>query len=284
MKKLEPIKEKLWTATKEVYKHTRLKQSQEQRIGFIVGCQRSGTTMLNQTFDNDLRSKTYGEGGLAKGHGRGTAFRLKPYDEIAEIFAQEKAPLLIAKPLVESQNILQLLSYFPNSKAIWVYRNFKDVASSSLKKFGEDPSYYNLRAVIDPELSDHWYAENVSEATRTIIRRYFTDERPIHDLKALGWYVRNILFFELELACQSRVFLCKYEDLVTKPAILMRQLYDFLEVDYPGDRIIAHIHSTSIKKGKHVELSPDIKMLCDNLLQKLDHNYETQAAYLNESA
>ncbi|MCB0190836.1 MAG: sulfotransferase [Anaerolineae bacterium] len=279
---MKRIKKDLWSATKKIYKHTLLKSAGEQRIGFIVGCQRSGTTMLNNTFDNDLRTKVYGEGGLAKGYGRGTPFRLKSYEEVAQIFSQEKAPLLIAKPLVESQNILQLLDYFPNSKAIWIYRNFRDVASSSLKKFGKNPTHYNLRAVIDPELSDHWYAERVSDTTREIVKAYFTEDRPIHDLKALGWYVRNVLFFELRLADNPRVFLYNYEALVTEPDKWMRHIYQFLEFDYPGDKIVAHIHSASVKKGRHVELSSDIQALCDELLEKLHAVYDSQqqsAAY-----
>jgi hypothetical protein len=109
------IKNKAWLLTKEVYKRTYLKPLDKQMLGFIVGCQRSGTTMLNKAFDNDLRSKTYGEFGLAKGFGCGTPTRLLPYDEISQIFSKEKAPFLIVKPLVESQNIVQLLDYFPNS-------------------------------------------------------------------------------------------------------------------------------------------------------------------------
>jgi hypothetical protein len=268
------IRKKAWRLTKEVYKRTSLKSPGEQKIGFIVGCQRSGTTMLNNAFDKDLRSKTYGEAGLAKGFGRGTPHRLLPYDEIFHVFSKEKAPLLIVKPLVESQNIVQLLDYFPNAKAIWVYRQYKDVARSGKKKFGNSPSHYNLRAVIDPELNDHWYAENASENTKSIVRKFFTKDKAIFDLKALGWYVRNVLFFELELFLNPRVTLLKYEDFVLNPSRVMMQIYQYLGISYPGDRIVKGIHSDSINKGQRFELSFEIQTLCEKLLVDLDEVYQ----------
>lgn len=277
------IKKKAWRLTKVVYKRVSLKSPGEQKIGFIVGCQRSGTTMLNSAFDKDLRSKTYGEAGLAQGFGRGTPHRLLPYDEISHEFSKEKAPILIVKPLVESQNIVQLLDFFPNSKAIWVYRQYKDVARSGEKKFGDSPSHYNLRAVIDPELNDHWYAEKASENTKKIVRRFFTKERPVFDLKALGWYVRNILFFELELFLNSRVMLLKYEDFVLNPSKVMMQIYQFLGVSYPGDRIVKGIHSDSINKGRRFELSRDIQRLCEKLLADLDEVYRSSCLNHNET-
>ena len=210
---------------------------------------------------------------MAKGFGCGTPTRLLPYDEISQIFSKEKAPLLIVKPLVESQNIVQLLDYFPNSKTIWIYRQYKDVASSSNKRFGNDPTYYNLRAVIDPRLNDHWYAENVSEKTKRIVRKVFTKDRPIFDLKALGWYVRNILFFELELFLNPRVALLKYEDFVLNPSKIMKQIYQYLDISYPGNRIVKGIHSDSINKGQRVELSLDIQCICEKLLTDLNDVY-----------
>ena len=94
------IKNKVWLLSKEIYKWTYLKPRDKQRIGFIVGSQRSGTTMLSKAFHKDLRSKIYGEAGLAKGFGRGSRHRLLQYDDISHIFSKEKATLLIAKTLV----------------------------------------------------------------------------------------------------------------------------------------------------------------------------------------
>jgi len=203
----------------------------------------------------------------------GTNLRLLPYNEIEQIIAKEKAPLLMARPLVESQNILELIDYFPGSKAIWVYRHFQDVVNSSVKKFGTQPTNYNLRAVIDDSLRGHWYSEKVSDHTRKIVTKYFTEDRSLYDLKALGWCVRNILYFELKLYEHPDITLCKYEDIVTNPDKVMRGLYSFLGYKYPGRYIVWHIHNQSVGKGKSVELSEDIKELCTKLLKSINEVY-----------
>lgn len=38
------------------------------------------------------------------------------------------APLVVAKPLLDSQRTRELLEYFPKSFAIWIYRHYKSVA------------------------------------------------------------------------------------------------------------------------------------------------------------
>lgn len=177
---------------------------------------------------------------------------------------------MIAKPLVESQNVLDLSAFFPGSKAIWVYRDYHDVAASSFKKFGEEATRYNLKAVTDPDLSDHWYAENVSERTRQLVREICTDDRTIFDLNALAWYVRNVLYVEMELFDRPNVRLIKYETLVERPVVTVREIYRFLEFTYPGDSIVRNIHNRSVGKGRYAKLSNDIDALCADLLRRLN--------------
>jgi hypothetical protein len=48
----------------------------------------------------------------------------------------------------------------------------------------------------------------------------------------------------------------------------MRQIYQFIDVDYPGDKIVADVHNKSVGLGKKLELNPEIELLCDNLWQQ----------------
>jgi hypothetical protein len=246
-----------------------------KRLVFIFACQRAGTTMLTHCFRRDRRSKVYGEDGLA-----GTALRLKPYEEIEQIVARERATLLIAKPVVESQHATKLLDHFSNARAIWMYRDYRDVADSSLRRFGTESTIRNLRPVVDlwngkprrgsPGDGYSWASEGVSRDTQAIVARYFAEDMPTHDAKALFWYVRNVLFFEQELDLHPRVMLCRYEDLVTHPSVVMRTVYSFLQVQYPGDHIVETVHSASIGVGSSLDIEPRIRHLCDELLQRLD--------------
>ena len=241
-----------------------------RRIVFIFGCQRSGTTMLSHALRRDLHSKTYGERGLALGKGRGTPNRLMPYDEIEKIFARERAPILVAKPLVESQHAAQLLDRFPDAKGLWLYRHYCDVASSTEKLFGREAAVYNLNAMFDDELADHWFGENVPDEVRETVRMHFDAERPVFDLHALCWWVRNSIFFEHGNHEDSRILLCRYEDLTSQPKELMSAIYDHLETPYPGDHLVSDIHTRSVGKGSRVEIAPEIETLCADLLARLD--------------
>ena len=132
----------------------------------------------------------------------------------------------------------------------------------------------NLSPIVYQDLDPGWASEGVSEHTRQIVTKYFSEDILAYDAKMLFWYVRNILFFELKLNDNPNVFLCKYEDLVTKPGKVMRDIYRFLDYEYPGDHMIADIHSRSVNLGQDIEVNKEIEDLCANLLQKMDILYD----------
>lgn len=224
--------------------------------------------MLVQAFANDWSCIAFGEdGGLALGASAGhhKRWRWKSYQEVAKIMGQKHAPLLIAKPLVESQWAEELLSALPGAKIIWAYRNFADVILSGQEHFGSEAIQYNLKSIIDNR--PHWYSENIADATRELVVKYFHPDRSVYDLRGLGWYVRNSLVLNYD---HLPITFSKYENLVTSPAEEMRKLYHFLDYPYPGDQIVKHVHTSSLQRGKDVQLSEDIRKLCETMLAKLD--------------
>lgn len=272
-------------ATKRLYQRLILKGQDTKRIVFVVGCQRSGTTMLASCFDHDLRAKVYGElSPLSVNDAQADNLRrLKPYEEVNLIMTQERAPLIIAKPLVESQNIVKLLNYFPQSKAIWIYRNYQAVASSNIKKFGFESALKNLRPLLNGSANSYWATQGASTSTAQLVRKYFSETMLPHDAAALFWYMRNVLFFELQLDTNPNVFLCKYEDIVAQPGKVMRNIYRFLEENYPGDNLIKQVRNQSHDLARRVEISKDIEKVCLDLLQKLDQTYEASITATGEN-
>ena len=230
-------------------------------IGLIIGVQRSGTGMLNQAFDNDWNCKAFGEhGGFEAQPGK---YRLKPYREAAEFLRQQRAPLVIAKPIIETQWAERLVSEI-GAKIIWAYRHYEDVAISGQEQFGSDAIKFNLKSVVENQ--DHWYAENMDAEQREIVARYYGETRPIYDLRVLGWYVRNLFVFRHKALPLT---LSQYETLVSEPREEMRRIYSFLGTEYPGDHIVKHIHSRSVKRGTGIEISDDIRELGDSMFQRL---------------
>lgn len=267
------VSEKIYYKTlqnfKWVYHLARFKGHPPKTILFVVGCQRSGTTLINQIFEKDLNTKVYAEVSSLSSNDIPYRLRLNPLDSVKAALDRDLAPLVILKPLVESQNILQLLTYFEGAKAVWVYRHYKDVAASYVKKWGPHHSINDLRAILAQQPHD-WRCERISADVDQVVRRYFSEDMPPHDASALYWFIRNSFFFDLNLANNPRVFLCSYKKLVLNPVEVMTNIYKFLGCQFPGDRIVSMVHPASVNKGRRVELSPPIEELCQQLLDRFD--------------
>ncbi len=130
----------------------------------IVGCQRSGTSVMQRVFERDLNVKIYGERSrLSSIEG----IRLNPLNTVVEEIQKDKAQFIVLKPLVESQNVLTLLDTFPNSKALWLFRDYKDVANSNLKTFGIKNGIHDIRPIVENQ-PDNWRSERVSDDVRRV--------------------------------------------------------------------------------------------------------------------
>ena len=165
-KALLQLKEFLWII--------RPGRDHSKKILFIVGCQRSGTTMMSEVFELDLRAKVYGEFSKLSSEDY-LGIRLNPLSSVEKVVKKQRAPLIVLKPLVESQNLTKLLSFFPGSKALWMYRHYKDVARSNLNKFGESNGIKDLRPIILNE-DRNWRSEFVPDTVRHEVAKYFSED------------------------------------------------------------------------------------------------------------
>lgn len=284
MKSLQDIKNsistRLFLKRKELYQKS-LQHSDNRTIAFVIGCQRSGTTMMLDIFQRDRDVKVYGEKSKLSSQDKERNIRLNPLPLVKETLDKDKAPLIVLKPLVETQRSPELLNYFAGSKALWMYRHYKDVALSNLKRFGQDRGIRNLRPIVERE-PNNWRSENVPEHIRDIVVEHFSEDMPLHDAAALFWFVRNSFYFELDLDKNPNIMIYRYNDLVTKPSKMVQNIYKFLGQTYPGDEILSHIHHSSVGKGKDVEISPKIESLCIAMLNRLDAVYQTKDYYMGE--
>lgn len=246
-----------------------------QTVVFIMGIQRAGTSLMYWVFERDLDVKIYRESSELTTGDTLEHVRLNPLPSVKTRLGRDKAPLVVLKPLVESQRVHELMTTFPGSKVLWQYRHYQDVASSNLKAFGMDNGVKDLRPFLanDP---DNWRSQNSTAETRDTIRRFFHEDMNPYDAAALFWWARCRLYFDLNLVADRNVLLCRYEDLATDPAATMRHIYAFLGRPYPGDHIVRDVHPQSVGKGRVSRLSPAVDALCADLLGRLDQ--------LNEAA
>ncbi|WP_017733573.1 sulfotransferase family protein [Nafulsella turpanensis] len=270
---LPKLQRKILLEKKKIY-HSLLTPAEDKKILFIMGCQRSGTTMMQKIFEKDLHAKVYGEFSKLSRHDRGR-IRLNPLNQVKREIDKDTPPLVVMKPLVETQNLKELLQYFPSSKVLWMFRHFKDVAASNLVNFGKSNGIDDLRPIAqrDPH---NWRSEGATDHVTEVVQKYFSENMDEMDAAALFWYARNSLFFDLNLGVNPRVMMCRYEDLVREPAESMKEIYAFADAQYPGEQITDSVSTSSVGKGKHVELNPEIEVLCNQMLKRLEDAYFTQ--------
>ncbi len=258
----------VWRFYKRVYQSL-LKNNESQQVLFIVGCQRSGTTMLSRLLDRDLRSHSFDEQSKLSTH---DPQRLV-WDSLEDVkwkLLGGNAPLVVAKPLVESHRIGELLDTVPNSRAVWMYRNPLDVVSSNLKRFGKDNGVSDIHPILE-NISD-WRSAGCTENTRNVIRRLYHPDsiNSLADAAALFWLSRNHLFFNQNLQADNRVIAVRYERFVKDPERGINGIYQFLNLESPSITISAKVSNSSVGKGSSIQISTPIKELCLQQLADLD--------------
>ncbi|WP_374686563.1 sulfotransferase domain-containing protein [Promineifilum sp.] len=261
------------SAVQQLNKLRRAGRPGDQTILFILGIQRAGTSLMYWVFERDFDVKIYRESSELTSGDVLEHVRLNPLPEVKARIGRASAPVVVLKPLVESQRVHELLATFPGSKALWQYRHYQDVASSNLKAFGMDNGLKDLQPFLEND-PNNWRSQNSSTETRETLRRFVRDDMNPYDAAALFWWARCRLYFDLKLDRDPNVLLCRYEDLATNPAGVMRRVYNFIDRAYPGDHITRDVHPQSVGKGRVSKLSPEVDRLCADLLAQLDQQNE----------
>ena len=246
-----------------------------QKILFIMGCQRSGTTMMLRILERDRHSRIYGEfSELSLGPNRTL---LKPLPEVKAIIDRSPAPFVVVKPLVETQRLPEFFHHFPDAKVLWMYRHYKDVVSSNLKNFGTDNGIDDLRPIAqgDPH---NWRSSHASEEVRALAQQFFSEDMSSLDAAALFWYARNSLYFDMDLSQHPQVMISRYDDMVLNPRAKVQEIYRFVDRPFPSNIISQDIQSSSVGKGREITLNPAIEEHCQQMLARLDQAYQASQA------
>lgn len=239
------------------------------QVLFIIGCQRSGTTLMTEILEKDWDVKVYPEHSPLSNQDSLDGLRLNPLPEVKRAIEADRYPLVVLKPLVETQNADGLLDFFPQARAIWMYRHYRDVANSNLKRFGMNNGRKNLAYIARNDITN-WRAERLPVAVRELVLEHYSVDMDPYDAAALFWYVRNTFFFDLQLDQHPRVMTCRYVDLVSEPRTTVQTIYDFAGQPYPGDHILSGIHTSSIGRGQNIPLSPEIEQICESMWSRLE--------------
>jgi hypothetical protein len=260
-----PLKRRARRSLKHVARAITPAAAAQRRSLIIAGCQRSGTTMLQQSIlDRSWRVIALGE--MDPKLVRDTAsetLRWRPLTEVASTLRALPFELVVVKPLAESHRTTQLLDALPNSKAIWMLRHYLSVATSNLAKFGSDNGHRDLAKLVSGD-SREWRARS-SDDVRERIRALMNGELSDLDAAALFWWARNHLYFDQKLMEDDRVRVLRYEAVINDPGGCVESISKYVGVPLPphsGERAIRR--SGRAKEG----LRPEVEDLCAEMLHR----------------
>jgi hypothetical protein len=237
---------------------------------FVVGNQRSGTTMLMKVLEKSRYMRVYQE------HSRkafGTNWRLLPPETIHSLIDNSYAPVVVFKPLTDSHLTDQLLTEYKNSKAIWIYRTYVDVANSAVNKWGEHLKDVMHQITVGDWEKLGWRGERLSEENIALVKQLYSPQMTFQEAAALMWYLRNQWYYQLNLVDDPRVLLVRYENLVAEPKAGVVRIFDWLGAQFEPE-IVEDVSERSVGKGKHLVMSPAVQQVCDDLLNKLNATYQ----------
>ena len=237
-------------------------------VVLVVGCQRSGTTLMLELFDADRRSVTFPEKSRLSSAAE-DRLRLKPLPEVKRQLERVRAPLLVLKPLVESQYVPTWLEGLDNSYAIWMYRRAENVAASDLSHFGVGNGERNL-------------ASSAVERAAQLARRGRSGDDPVDPVASLpagdgssrcGGALLvgpDVPFFRPTArqasGCSSLFVRTAGQRPGASDAVALR-------VRRRGVSRAGHhrgVHRGSAGRKDEFQLSPDVRRLCEELWDRLE--------------
>ncbi len=231
-------------------------------IFFIFGCQRSGTTMLQQTLLNRSWHVL-----IMEEHDRrlvGNAPHKTEWQEDAIVFGRIRAlpfEVIAVKPLVESYRAAELLETAGRATAVWMLRHYRDVARSNLLRFGLGNAHRDLQPFITGDSLD-WHCRGATEETRKRVIELVRNGLEPLDAAALFWWTRNQLYFDQHLSEDERFRILRYERICSSPEDVIQSLSDYIGVSLPVRSTISRIRSQRAKASPVDELDPRIEQLC----------------------
>lgn len=234
------------------------------RALFIVGCQRSGTTMLGRALERNPWVDFYNESDQrAFDH-----VRIRGRGEVERLLHRTRARVAVFKPLCDSQHVLRLLVEHNDARAVWIYRHPHAVARSSARLWGPHFLHAMRTVAIDP-LEAGWYGEGIDRRRRDDVASLLPFATDALSGSALFWLMRNELVFDLELDRDPRVLVVRYERLLDDPESGLRRIGDAVGLPWNA-RSLQGVDRGRARSAKPLELHPELQRRCDALLERLD--------------
>ena len=235
----------------------------QRRLVLIFGCQRSGTTMLQQTFlDRSWRVLIVEEHDrrLVGRHSGPGETRWQDYPTVLRRLRRMPFEVVAAKPLVESDRAVELMDVAEPVKAIWMLRHYQGVARSNVRRFGVNNPYRDLQPFCDDDQLD-WRCRGAASETRKTVTGLMSERLSPLDAAAVFWWARNQLYFQQHLHSDDRIRIIRYDRACSGSEEVTRALSDFVDIALPPHSIASKVR-TQPDAWDPAQLHPDVEELC----------------------
>jgi len=203
-------------------------------------------------------------------------YRLRSTETIDRLIRRSPAPIVAFKSICDTHLTDRYLARHTGSRAIWIYRSYKDVANSAVRNLGEHQKNV-LRCIVQGDTDRlGWRGERLPGDYLDLVQEVFREDMPPHEACALFWYARNRFYFDLGLESDERVLLVRYEDLVGGSETPFERLFDFIGAAFERE-VLDHIFSSAVGKSPFPAIHPRVETLCEQLSARLDKAYYAQS-------
>lgn len=242
---------------------------------FILGLQRSGTTMMQYVLDLSRQTWVFHERSDNKIYKN---FHLADLEAVIQSLHTSGAQYCVYKPLADSHKVLEFIDVFPDCKILWMYRSFRDSARSWARRWPNSPRVIDLvfapnqqhQSIDDPELLRFcaWLKECTSDVTRNKIESLLRPDVSDYDRLCLLWYARNRLVIEKDLGSKQNVLLLEYESLVHNKHDQFSRVFDYLNLTFDS-RMVTDVHTDAVNNSPVTPSDSKINNACEELKSQL---------------
>ena len=233
---------------------------------FVMGYGRSGTTMLLDTFEHDMRIDVFGENDprVAEDH-------MLVRSHVGQVISGSRARVIVMKPILDSFSVCDLMREHPTALVIWALRALDPVVISALKKFGTSVAD-ELRDLVVGNQGGGWLKRGIAPTTLSHLRQLDTSQYGPNEWMALVWWAVNRTLLSRELVANNRLLLVRYEELICDPDQWMRTIYRFIGLPFRlGSTKWVEPQATS--RPVEVAIRQDVRRLCADLSRDIDRQF-----------
>lgn len=229
---------------------------------WIFGCQRSGTTFLENIFRHDLDSVVFGEFSELTIAGRKTV--LTNTNELVKIVSNKNAKYAVIRPLFESDRAIELMNLFPNSIGVWMFRDCPSVVDSMKRKW--DKEFFNISKLVESDDENNWRLEKSLAPLNNAI-----DKVSIDELYAQYWIIRNSIPLEKNILNDSRMFFLNYKTLAQHPEYTIGKILEATKKISLWTDFKSNARTSSVHKKVIHNIESSTILTTNKIMQKLNN-------------